>query len=324
MDWKGYYRAELEAPGVRERIERWLTDHPVEGVDGIVRRGGVLSFPHTALAFAGPLQAAVVSELMSGGVDRIIALGVLHSVNLPVYRTALDEQSEPGERESAFRVVSGAFVPQGTAGGIDTPFGVQPTVSAGSGPIHIDRAGLLADEFSLDTFFAILRLAADVHGRRPIPVLPIYVGMSRHPVTGSFDEAQALAEWLSGTVGPATAVVATGDLVHFGSAYGDPSGPEGTPGSGANRSAVEEGFRDRVAQMLERAMQPDEPESMTEAYRLSMEELKNDQREILPILAAFLGTRAFARLLHFELSDYAPILDVPDPCLVASALVAYG
>jgi hypothetical protein len=59
------------------------------------------------------------------------------------------------------------------------------------------------------------------------------------------------------------------------------------------------------------------------AYRLSTERLRSDQREILPVLAGVVGRRGACRLLHFSLSDYAPILDVPPPCCVASALVQF-
>jgi hypothetical protein len=59
------------------------------------------------------------------------------------------------------------------------------------------------------------------------------------------------------------------------------------------------------------------------AYRLCAERLRNDQREMLPILAGLVAPGGGCRLLSFLLSDYAPILDVPPPCCVASAVVQF-
>jgi len=63
---------------------------------------------------------------------------------------------------------------------------------------------------------------------------------------------------------------------------------------------------------------------LDEAYRQSRDLLRSDQREILPIIATLLGQGAPFEIASFALSDYAEILAVDPPCLVASALVAYG
>jgi hypothetical protein len=49
-------------------------------------------------------------------------------------------------------------------------------------------------------------------------------------------------------------------------------------------------------------------------------ELRNDQRNLLPVLAAVAGPGARADLLSFRLTDYGPVLGQAPPCFVASAL----
>lgn len=315
MDWKAYYRNELTRPGARERIDGWLRTSRIEGVSEAVARRAILSFPHTALDFAGPLQAAVVSALIAEGIERIVALGVLHSGGLSSYRVALDERAALDERVTAFRAVSGAFL-RG-ASEIETPFGLHPAVPLSGGPVRTESDGLLSQEFSLDTFGALLRRAADVFDCAPMPILPLFVGMTRHPATGSFETALEIADWLREVADEGTAVVTTGDLVHYGTAYG--LGEEGAPE--VEISSLERHFRARVSETLDRAMTQ---EGVEAAYQASRIDLKNDQREILPVIAAYLGAHARADVLSFELSGYAPILSVDDPCVVASALVSYG
>ena len=315
VDWKRYYQAELEASGARGRIAGWLEAEPRADVTDAIANRAILSFPHTALDAAGPLQAAVVSALVRAGVERVIALGVLHSGGLPAYRQALDDGVPDDVREDGFETVRGAFVDGTTE--VETPFGAQPLHLASGGPVRVDRSGLLASEFSLDTFLAITRLAADVLGRRPIPVLPLFVGMTRHPIAGDFGDARALAEWLRAAAVTGTAIVATGDLVHFGTAYGLPPDYDGP----ADTDALEQQFLPRLERVLGTAMREGGTE---EAYQESLHVLKNDQREILPVIAEFLGSRRAFEILHFCLSDYAAILSVAKPCLVASAVVAYG
>ncbi len=313
MDWKPYYRAECAAKGVRETIASWLVADPA--VAEAVRRRSVLSFPHTALSYAGPLQARVVQALYGdSGVERVLALGVLHGSGLEVYRAALDAAAPAGRRREAFAVVGGAFRLREKR--LETPFGELPTWDAAeTSAVRIDERGLLAAEFSLDTFHAILRAAADALGRPALPVLSIYIGMTRDPVLGSFGEAEAVADWVRSCAGPSTVVVATGDVVHYGTAYGG----AWVPGNPVSRGALEKVLRPDVERVLAAAFADRDWEG---AYRLSRERLGNDQREMLAVLSSYLGAGASAALLSFDLSDYSEILGVAPPCFVASALAA--
>ena len=214
---------------------------------------------------------------------------------------------------TGLRCIPGGFVLPDAA--LGTPFGEVPLRTA-EGPVLRQLRTVPDDartkEFSLDTFLAFLRLGADVLGVRPIPVLPIYVGMTRSPTDGSFEEADRLARLLARDLhDPLTAIVATGDLVHYGTGYGDVApfikNPLGH-------------FRDAVERTLAAALGRQERET---AYIECRDELKNDQREILPVIAKLLGGSGVARFVHFAMSDYAQILDAPCPCLVASALATY-
>lgn len=292
------------------------------GDDGLSRdiaAGSVVSFPHTALRCAGPLQARVVVGLYRSGVDLVVALGVLHSGSSAAYREALDESCAVEARRDALAAISGGHLL--AVDRIETPFGDLPTPRSeadGRIPVRVDRDGVLADEFSLDAFFALMRRAADVFGMAPLPVLPVFVGPTRDPIDGSFDVARRLAAWVCDVrarfVG-STALVVTGDLVHYGSAYGDVD----ADATAASHEQITSRFRRAVEQALAAALTD---RDWALAHRLSSGVLRSDQREILAPISAVLGP-ARARLLHFELSDYAEILASPPPCLVASSLAVY-
>ena len=319
MDWKTYYREELVSAKSRARLADWLRKDSDERMAAGLERRAILSFPHTAVAFAGPLQSALVSALYRGGIERIVALGVLHSGGLPGYRVALDERRPPKERASAFAEVCGGF---GTSARcIDTPFGTCPTIPVefSESVIRTDSEGILDSEFSLDTFLSITRLAADVFGTKPIPVECLFIGMTRHPISGEYDRARDLAAWLRDRVAeqPSTAVVATGDLVHYGTAYGLSEARS----QSVDERMLDEHFRSELEITLGLAMTRD---GFDEAYRRSKHVLQNDQREMLPVITEYLGQGARFKILRFGLSDYSGILALPAPNLVASSLVIYG
>jgi hypothetical protein len=317
MDWKPYYRRECAAPGARDTMARWILEGADAPLVAAVRRGAVLSFPHTALAHAGPLQARVVRSLLDAGVERVLALGVLHSGGVDVYRTALDEREPASRRVEAFGIVRGAFLR--AEGAAETPLGAVPSWR----PIHpgnaarFESGGLLDAEFSLDTFLTMSRAGADALGRRPIPVLAAYVGMTRDPVSGSFSAAEDLAAWIRAERDAKTAVVTTGDLVHYGTGYGE----AWVAGAPADREALVAALRPEVEGCLDAAFSRGD---RAEAYALSRGRLLNDQREVLPVVAAYLGVPAPFEVLSFDLADYAPIVGAAPPCFVASALVRYG
>jgi len=315
MEWKPYYDAELRRPGTRDKIADWLqVADEGDSLSAMIENQTVFSFPHTAVEYSGILQARVVSWLYRKGFKRVIALGVTHGSLISEYQVATNKLASQQERADAFAQVSGGFLPEKRL--LETPFGEHP-IAVLSEPlpdgIRLDTDNLLQNEFSLDTFLAVMRLAADVFQVEPLPVLPLYVGMMRNPISGSFETAVTLADWLRSQWDAETAIVTTGDVVHYGAVYG--SKDEGSvPGQ------LESRFRTKLKELLATAFAQRDLEN---AYQISLLELKSDQREILPVLAHMLGAEACAELLAFELSDYSDIFGTAPPCLVASALIAY-
>lgn len=313
MDWKPHYRAELETPAGRRTVDAML-DAALDRDEGLASPRGIVSFPHTALACAGPLQARVAAAVYRAGVDRVLVLGVLHGGCAPIVRVAMDEARPLAERRAAIdRAAGGHLMP---SDGIDTPFGRLPLAATDEDeavPLRVDRDSLLADEFSLDTFCALMRRAADVLDVRPIPVLPVFVGLTRDPLEGSFAVAERLAVRIRALRDAASSMlVTTGDLVHYGTAYGAPDADASEP-----LEAIASRFRREIDRTYTAALRDRE---WALAHRLSSDLLHNDQREIVAVISALLGPAAH-RLAQFEMSDYADILDAAPPCLVASALM---
>jgi predicted class III extradiol MEMO1 family dioxygenase len=315
VDWKTYYAREWTAPGAADQVAVWVAERPDEALVDAVSRGAIISFPHTALRYTGALQASVLRALYGAGVRRVLALGVVHGVVVPAVRVAQDTAASPAERREAFNAAWGGFLAGPSAA--DTPLGRAPlwTVPPGSGLVRRAADAMLRDEFSLDSFLALSAAFAADRGSDAISVLPLYVGVTRDPETGAFDVAERLAKWLRDVARAGTAIVATGDLAHCGAHYGSPLSAFGCRDAGD----AEPVLRREVERALAAALSG----NLDLAYRLSAERLRNDQREILPVLAGVVGPGGACRLLHFSLSDYAPILDVPPPCCVASALVQF-
>ena len=312
VNWKRFYHRELESPRGKRLVERLFCE--LRGGDHVllqaIRSRGIISFPHTALGYSGPLiMRTVVSLLRTTGLQRVVALGVLHMGTLP----------EPyagfyGSGGSGWERLAGGFVPVRPT--LTTPFGEVPLAGGGVPPPVQEDRGILGNEFSLDTFLAMYAYAAGRLGMDPPPVLPVYVGLTRDPDSGSFAVAGELARALSDWLGSGTALVTTGDVVHYGRPYGDdPASDElarDVPG-------LTRHFRTLLVRALELALGE---RDYAGAYRV-LGDLKSDQRHVLPVIAELLGPGAGFRVHDFSLSDYAPIFRVAPPCLVASTLITY-
>ncbi len=326
MDWKNFYRDELACPEGRTQVREIFDSLAAsdEEVDSALRRRAVLSFPHTSVRYSGPVTGRVVAALYRAGARRVIALGVLHGQCTPLpYRdlfreyhrlTAVPARGDKLARE-IFETFRGAFAPPPP---LSTVFGDVPRFEpqgAGESPLRED-AGMLANEFSLDTFLSFMAFQACRLECDPIPVFPVYVSMTRDP-DGSFEAAGELARWLRAAAPRGTAVVTTADLVHYGHAYSAADEMHGMP---TDPLDLTRHFRDHVEQTLAMALKERDYERSHQACSTT---LKSDHRHVLPILAEYLGRGARHRLLSFALSDYQGILGVPPPCVVASALAAY-
>jgi len=314
MNWKTYYATEVRSPDASRKMTEWLERARREPISSGFPCTGVLSFPHTTLDAAGPLQAAVVEAIYRSGCRRVLALGVLHTSRLSAAFVASDATKPAPERVRAFHELAGGFLP--AADDVATPFGtlsVVPTAPAPDVPVRTDNGGVLRDEFSLDTFLAMLRLGAIVFGARPPQVIPIYVGLTRHPVSGSFAVAHALGTWLRERWDEA-AIVATGDVVHYGAFYGSAIQLAPLP-------ELEVRLVERLKESFRCAFEQGDDAA---AYEIGSRTLRSDQREMLPAVARLLDSGAHGDILAYEWTDYAGILHVAPPCRVASALIAYA
>lgn len=321
MEWKTYYRDEFSSPEAGPFLERQFEAHSEDPLlDRLVDRGAILSFPHTSLFYGGDAHARVVSSLYRTQIDRVIALGVFHVWGLDEsrdrYAEAMDPHGELGRRRAAFDALRGGFLAASES--CDTPFGpVELTRPAGEEPLRRDVGSLLAAEYSLDTFVTLLRYYG-VTRQAPLPELvAVYVGMTRNPVDGSFRAAAELATSLSKLRNGKTAVVATGDLTHYGTGYTPDDLLAGRP---TDLKTLEPLLQGEVEAALELVVRD---KDYAGAFPILDRRLNNDQRYLLPVISELLGPGATSKVLDFRLSDYATINRVAPPCFVASSLVAH-
>ena len=315
MDWKPWYRAEAESDAGRDAIRQAVEAHPGgdDEVRRALRRGGAASFPHTTLwASAVPL-ARVATSIVAEGFEDVVALGVLHGSSLPEPERGLLPAAARGDAASLARV-GGAFVEEGDA---PTPFGAVPAGPRVAASAWLRPGGaLLAREFSLDLFLAVLAATAASRGRAVPRVSRVFVGPTRTE-RGPAPVAEAVAAALRPCLSSRVALVATGDLVHAGHGYGT---DEETAALPRDPAALRRHFEPRVRAMLEGAFgglaASDEADAVAR-------EVRSDQRHVAPVLAALLGPGARARLTAFDLTDYGAILSRPSPCVVATALATF-
>ncbi|UCF10437.1 MAG: hypothetical protein JSW65_01790, partial [Candidatus Bipolaricaulota bacterium] len=283
IDWKAHYAAELEGPAAWLAIAgRLRRARPDADLVRELEAGAILSFPHTFLRAAAPLQMPVLVALRAAGIRRVVALGVIHGAFLnPSYRErfAAAAGEPPEHAETAYAELCGGWLP--CVAEHPTPHGEialwQPQEIVAEG-IRRAPAGLLDDEYSLDTFLTLARLQADAHDEPPLEICPVYVGPTRHPLTGSFSVAAAMAEAVRTVLGSETAVVATGDLVHYGWEVYE---QHDRSLDGLSPDGIEEHFRGLTAETLATALREG---GLQEAFARSVRDLANDQRYILPVI----------------------------------------
>jgi hypothetical protein len=324
VDWKAFYRNELHGTAGRAALEAATARR--EGGDAgagahvaaTLRGRGVVSFPHTTLHGSAGMLAMVAHALLDLGVSRVVALGVLHAGVMPAAFAALHDAlrgADGAAANAAFARLRGAF--HAAPAAAETPFGSVRLAAPEAAAVVRHDPALLAHEFSLDLFLAALAAAARARGCPAPEVVPLFVGPVRAP-DGGFDTAGAVAHAVEQELGEGwgrtSACVATGDLVHFGHGYVPPA-------EIATRPADPGALRDALRAEVEAALRDGLGGRLAEFTARSERPLRNDQRNVLPVLAALLGPGAAARILAFELTDYAAINGQPAPCVVASALV---
>ena len=184
--WRKYYTDEREAFG-KAGFEREFEGFPEGDTDlvEIIGKGGVISFPHTALEFSAALHARVVSSLYNSDVKEVIALGVFHGhydQGQCLFRDDICEEIKCGVVKRANR--------------------------------------LLAHEFSLDNFLAAVEWYAEINGVTALKVFPLYISypeMGKRESDPEYKMSEKIAKELKQVMGEKTAVVCTGDWAHYGS-----------------------------------------------------------------------------------------------------------
>lgn len=314
MDWKRFYAEELALPSghraVLDAVERHAPGDAA--IAGALVAGALASFPHVTLRDSADPIARLAQSILETGKEHVLALGVLHGGTMPkVYREGWSAlQCGLPEAEKVFPRFAGAFFSHGDA---TTPFG---PIEEGPLPppteFMREDAALLAGEFSLDLFAALLAAAAQVRGVRPPALSRLFVCATRSP-RGDFAVAQAVASEMRAVIGSGTVCVATGDLAHVGHGYSSAGEAAGLPDDpGTLEASVRAGIVEQYEAALGRHDFPT-------AWAIGTRWL-NDQRHMLPVIAELARPKATFDLLSLKLSDYADINGMPPPCFVASAL----
>ena len=321
MNWRVFCKNELQNNAMKERILSW-SDQYFSGdkrILDVMKNQGIVSFPHTVLEYSGEMITRVVTSLYASGVEKVIALGVIHIGALAkpyksYFAELLDPEVDFKVREKRLEVFQGAF----TRSDNKTTFGEIPLIAPIEDwkRIRMDDS-LLAGEFCLDYFLAILRLAADHFNRDPLPVIPIYSGASFDPLTDSFTLATDVAAEIAQLLGPKTAIVITGDLVHYGITYSSKEEMNEKPTTVLD---LEKYFLPLVEESFHLVAKE---KRYSAAFDRLNRVLHSDQRFLLPVIGELLGDDASFEILEFHLSDYAPIWNVKPPCVVASSLVTF-
>jgi hypothetical protein len=275
IKWKPYYRREFDLPGTADYLEMVFSRaEKAPFLDHFINNGAILSFPHTALHYAALAQSRVVVALYRAGVKRIVALGVLHvwghTASSSLYRQAMNEEESPSLRRDAFSALAGAFVPPHPF--LQTPFGVIPLAFSPlpkNDTICQDRSQLLEEEFSLDTFLSLLNYYYLLHNQSPPEIVPLYIGMTRNPLTNSFETASQIARVIQKIM-----------------------------------EELEKVFREEIDVVLNLVLKR---KDYVQAFSKLDQLLNNDQRYLLPVISECLGNDAGYDIISFQLSDYAAI-----------------
>lgn len=275
-EWKAFYleeRARLGDAGLEKLLER--------APDVDLSAAGALVFPHTMLSATGDLTAAVARAIARSGAHEVLALGVLHG----------------GREADAARVERAR---EGDA-----------TALRELRRVHGQDDPLCAEEFSLDAFEALLRVAAAREGIAPPRVIaryPFLVGEDPSTLPG-IEGLADLAERMP--------VVATADPLHHGAGYGTPAESRRAEGDEATLVWA----RACIETQLQRLCQGE-----WAAFAHLAAEVRSDFRDAGPALAHVLRQRGapHGHVLELRLVDYAAVLGAEAPSWVAGPLMRMG
>jgi predicted class III extradiol MEMO1 family dioxygenase len=177
------------------------------------------------------------------------------------------------------------------------------------GPGMPHDKGMWKDEFSLDNFSALLRIASELAGK-PMPNI-----IARYPyLTGENPESLAGFAELRTLVDDGAALVATGDLVHHGAGYGTPK-EEQLPRTDPSTLAI---ARQWIEEQLKFLSQGDYAGFLEKA-----KSVRSDFRDAGPVVATLVPNAKYT-IDQLTLIDYANVLHAEDPTWAAAAVVKMG
>lgn len=272
------YRREHEELGEKgtyamlDAARRW-------DVSNTLSSGGVVTFAHVNVADCGIHVAAAVNGALDSGADTVVAISVLHAFT--------------EEMELARRDVSSGGTPS-----THPTWGIQ-------GPGLAFRDEWQGDHAmrSLRHFWEAETRRRGITNRRLVERYPFLAG-GRPGDLPNVDEVSTLAE--------SAVIVATGDQVHHGIAYGTPADealPMDDGGLAAARQRIEEGI-ERVAA------------NDYWGYDQHCVEVKSDDRDAAQLYMYLRGPLE-GTLLEIGASDATALYDAPAPSWAAGGFIAF-
>ena len=275
-DWKIFYAQERDrlGPAGMERLiaHAPALEHPARGA---------IVFPHTKLTESGELIAAAAAAVVRCGRPRVLALGVLHGGLAADAELLQRARNGDAAALTSLRRIHGPGVP--------------------------GDQGRWREEFSLDSFAALVHVAADVHGRKAPEIV------ARFPfLTGAEPASLPGIDALHRLISEGCAWVATTDPIHHGAGYGTPAPERRDP---ANQDTVAFA-RDRIARQFA-ALSTRNYAAFAERTAVD----RSDFRDNGPVLRELLGAGETQSAIHeLRLVNYADTFQAESPTWVAAVL----
>jgi hypothetical protein len=272
------YRRELAALGDRtfemlDEARRW-------DVAPVLAGGGVVTFAHVNVADCGQHVAAAVNGALDTGAETVLAISVLHAFTVEMELARRDVSSRGGDPAS------------------HPTWGIQ-------GPGLDFRNEWEGDHAmrALRHFWEAETKRRGVTGRRLIERYPFLAGGSPENLP-NYEETAAIAE--------DAVILATGDQVHHGIAYGTPS-EEALPMEPDGLIMARDDMKTGIA-LIEVGDHA--------GYDAHCVEVKSDDRDAAQ-LYSFLRGPLRGNLVDIGASDATELYDAPSPSWAAGGFVAF-
>ncbi|MBN1389156.1 MAG: hypothetical protein JXA22_00780 [Candidatus Thermoplasmatota archaeon] len=179
------------------------------------------------------------------------------------------------------------------------------------GVMHAIQGWDPKEEFSLDTFKYVLdRTASIIGGERP-ELVELFLPRGPRGDKGDKERMQEQIDdsaFLGKMISDDTAVVLTGDLMHYGDFY--------------ERTGYTDGKDDKLEKMIEKGLELIFSVRDKDLYFQNSRSCGNDQWASVVAITTLIPDDLAYRIFSMEFSDYSPVFQTSPPCLVAS--VMYG